>query len=170
MGFHDTPIAEVPFEQKTEVPEKHTHKTIGLASPEGGGRDAARRQRADVKKESGIEQTQKQSISSLIRDKKCCDFCFTEEEEDLHRRSDDTTQTRAILQSDRQVTSWKYLSTAWHCLHGPLAATSAATAMPSSTNSANDREDPRDCNPMFKRLPAEVVGESQRWALGSTGW
>lgn len=24
-------------------------------------------------------------------------------------------------------------------------------------NSANDREDPRDCNPMFKRLPAEVV-------------
>mmetsp|Transcript_47898 Transcript_47898/g.104437 ORF Transcript_47898/g.104437 Transcript_47898/m.104437 type:complete len:307 (+) Transcript_47898:79-999(+) len=29
--------------------------------------------------------------------------------------------------------------------------------MPSSTNSANDREDPRDCNPMFKRLPAEVV-------------
>ncbi|CAJ1330282.1 unnamed protein product [Effrenium voratum] len=29
--------------------------------------------------------------------------------------------------------------------------------MPSSANNPNDREDPRDCNPMFKRLPAEVV-------------
>lgn len=31
----------------------------------------------------------------------------------------------------------------------------------SPRNSANDREDPRDCNPMFKRLPAEVVWESK---------
>jgi len=36
-----TSQCQAPFEQKTEVPEKQAHKTIGLASPEGGSSTAA---------------------------------------------------------------------------------------------------------------------------------
>ena len=55
--------------------------------------------------------------------------------------------------------SWRILTAT--CGAHPLFGRFLFGVNLSPRNSANDREDPRDCNPMFKRLPAEVVRESK---------
>ena len=48
-----------------------------------------------------------------------------------------------------------------HKIQGRWSFSSDSSEIFYLRNSANDREDPRDCNPMFKRLPAEVVRGSK---------